>query len=131
MTTSELNMIVSHCYIELHCDSQPYSDIHNMHSICQINHNVTFRIINSFSYSVDLLHPMLVVASLPLQFLAVLPRLFQLSLVQVAAATGSRQVLLQLSDGNPHLLKLGMVFLHKDHRNPQIREEMRGGEWRG
>ena len=88
----------------------------------------SLRIINPFSYSVDLLHPMLVVGSLPLQLLAALPRLFQLGLVQVAAATSSRQVLLQLSDGDPHLLQLGMIFLHKDHRKPQ---DKRGEEWGG
>lgn len=59
----------------------------------------------------DLLDPVLVVCGLPLQLLASLPRLFQLSLVQVAAATGSRQVLLQLPDGHPHLHQLRVVFL--------------------
>lgn len=59
----------------------------------------------------DLLDPVLVVCSLPLQLLASLPRLFQLGLVQVATATSSRQVLLQLPDGHSHLLQLRVVFL--------------------
>ncbi len=95
------------------------------HLICN------FQVIDIFRYSADLLHPMLAVGNLPLQLLACLPRLFELSLIQVATATSSRQVLLQLSDGNSHLLQLSMIFLHKDRRNPLIKEERRGEERRG
>lgn len=67
--------------------------------------------------SADLLNPVLVLCSFPLQFFAGLAGLFQFCLIKVATATGSRQVLLQLSNGNSHLLQLGMIFLHTGKRD--------------
>ena len=58
-----------------------------------------------------LLDPLLVLHGLPLQVLAGLPGVPELRLVEVAAAPGRRQVLLQLPDGDLHLLQLGMVLL--------------------
>lgn len=69
------------------------------------------RLFRAAQFQFDLLYPVLVVCSLPLQVLAGLPRLLQLSLVQVATAASSRQILLQLPDGYPHLLQLCVVLL--------------------
>lgn len=71
----------------------------------------------------NLLHPLLIVSCLPLQLLARLTGLLQLRLVQVATATGCRQVLLQLSDGHAHLLQLGMVLLQRDARGTRDERE--------
>lgn len=66
---------------------------------------------------------MLVVRRLPLQFLAVLPRVLQLRLVEVATAAGSGQVLLQLSYGHSHFLHLGMILLFKRKIDGKARNE--------
>ena len=83
-----------------------------------------------------LLHPLLVVGRLPLQLITALPGLLQLRLVQVATATGGRQVLLQLSDGHAHFLQLGMVLLQRERGDTSRRnglrmakKEKRSGDW--
>lgn len=58
-----------------------------------------------------LLDPLLVFHSFPFEVLTRLPGLSQFSLVEVAAASGSRQVFLQLPDAHLHLLQLSMVLL--------------------
>lgn len=50
---------------------------------------MTSRIMNSFSHDLNLLKLVLVVGHPPLQLLAGLPRLLQLSLIQVTAAARS------------------------------------------
>lgn len=58
-----------------------------------------------------LLDPLLVFGRFPLQLLAGLSWLSQLGLIEVAAAAGGRQILLQLSDGHLHLLQLSVILL--------------------
>ena len=59
-----------------------------------------------------LLDPLLVLHSFPLEVLTCLPGVSEFRFVEVAAAPGSGEVLLQLPDGDLHLLQLSMVLLH-------------------
>lgn len=63
-----------------------------------------------------LLDSLLVFHSFPFEFLTRLPGVSKLSFIQITAASGCWQVLLQLPDGHLHLLQLCMILLSSDIR---------------
>lgn len=72
-----------------------------------------------------LLDSLLVFHSFPFEFLTHLPGVSKLGFIQITAASGCWQVLLQLPDGHLHLLQLRMILLSSDTRTLIIRGKHR------